>query len=187
MTRPVMDREVIKPHRIGVIRNISDLRDRVMFYSDGMQVYELCSKAAAEFACQLAECLYREIVDNIMAELMDACKHRGPCSVKFEVGYRLDERIWEYTEEEQDERITKGIEEAKKQALLREAETQEADERRLKEYARRALCTELSPAERQHLEDAARQFEAQFAGTPVIDAGFGIKLPKRTGDSPDGK
>ena len=184
--RPVIDREVVKPRRIGVVRNISDLRDSVM-HSNGEQAFQLCQQAAGVFAYQLAERFYLETVDAIRCELLEICKHHGPCSVKFEAGYRIDERVWEYLEEEQDERIIQGIEEAKKQALLREAETQETDKRKFAEFTRRALCTELSPAERQHLEDAARQFEVQFAGMPVIDAGFGIKLPKRTGDSPDGK
>ena len=186
MIRPVMEREVVKPRHIDVLRNISDLRDRVM-HSDGVQAYQLCHEAAGMFAYKLAERFYLETVEAIRHELMEICKHRGPCSVKFEAGYKLDEQVWEYTEEEQDERIVKGIEEAQKQALLRKAETQETDKRKFAEFTRRALCTELSPAERQHLEDAARQFEVQFAGMPVIDAGFGIKLPKRTGDTPDGK
>ena len=186
MIRPVTDREVGKTRIIGVIKDISELRDRVM-HSDGVQAYQLCYEAAGAFAYHLAERLFHETVDAIRAELMETCKHHGPCSVRFEAAYQLNERVWEYTEEEQDERIAKGIKEAQEQALLREAETQETDKRRFEEFARKALCTELSPAERQHLEDAARQFEIDFAGTPVIDAGFGIKLPKRTGDSPDGK
>lgn len=186
MIRPVMDREVVKPRHIDVVRNISDLRDRVM-HSDGVQAYQLCHEAAGVFAYKLAERFYTEAVEAIRFELLDICKHRGPCSVKFEVGYRMDEQVWEYTEEEQDERIVEGIKEAQEQAVLRKAETQETDRREFEEQYRRALCAELSPAERQHLEDAARQFEVQFAGTPVIDAGFGIKLPKRTSDTPDGK
>ena len=198
--RPVIDREVVKPRRIGVVRNISDLRDSVM-HSNGEQAFQLCQRAAGVFAYQLAERFYLETVDAIRCELLEICKHHGPCSVKLEAGYRIDERVWEYLEEEQDERIIQGIEEAKKQderiiqgieeakkqALLREAETQETDKRKFAEYARRAMCAELSPTERQHLEDAARQFEVQFAGMPVIDAEFGIKLPKRTGNPPDGK
>ena len=186
MIRPVLEREVVKPRRICVVRNISDLRDRVM-HSDGMQAYQLCQQAAGVFAYQLAERFYLETVDAIRAELLEICKHRGPCSVKFEAGYKLDENVWEYYEEEQDGKIVEGIKEAQKQAILREAETQETDKRKFAEFTRRALCTELSPAERQYLEDAARQSEMLFAGTPVIDAGFGIKLSKRTGDTPDGK
>ena len=186
MIRPVTDREVGKTRIIGVIKDISDLRDSVM-HSDGVQAYQLCYEAAGAFAYQLAERLFHETVDAIRLELMETCKHHGPCSVRFEAAYQLNERVWEYTEEEQDERIAKGIKEAQEQAVLREAETQETDKRRFEEFARKSLCTELSPSERQYLEDAARQFEIDFAGTPVIDAGFGIKLPKRTSDTPDGK
>ena len=186
MIRPVTDREVVKPRHIDVIRNISDLRDRVM-HSDGVQAYQLCYEAAGVFAYKLAERFYLETVEAIRHELMEICKHRGPCSVKFEAGYRLDEQVWEYTEEEQNERIVEGIKEAQKQALLRKAETQETDKRKFEEHYRRGLRVEFSLDERQYLEDAARQFEVQFAGIPVVDAGFGIKLPKRTGDTPDGK
>lgn len=186
MIRPVINRNVGKMRFMGVVKDVSDLRDRVM-HSDSVQAYQLCYEAAGAFAYRLAERLFHETVEVIRLELMETCKHHGPCDVRFEVGYQMNEQVWEYTKDEQDERITKGIKEAQEQALLREAETQETDKRRFEEFARKALCTELSPAERQHLEDAARQFEIDFAGTPVIDAGFGIKLPKRTGDSPDGK
>lgn len=186
MIRPVINRSIKGTHFIGAIKDVSDLRDRVM-HSDGMQAYQLCQEAAGVFAYKLAERFYLETVDVIRGELLEICKHRGPCSVRFEAGYQLNEQVWEYYEEEQDGKIVEGIKEAQKQALLREAETQETDKRKFAEFTRRALCTELSPAERQHLEDAARQFEVQFAGMPVIDAGFGIKLQKRTGNPPDGK
>lgn len=127
MLKPVLDRQLNRtPWTCGVTKDISDVRDRVL-HSTYEEAYRLCHEVSGAMSGRLAESVFREVETQLWAEIMDLCRHHGGCSLKVEIAFNVGVQAYEYSQDEEDERRAKAIEEGARPSLQGIEEALEVD------------------------------------------------------------